>query len=208
MEVLITDIDGTILVNGKRKLQALRDITGEREYKKLSRTFLASFPSDYLSPARVHKFDRIFYSGKYLHLDEPISDAAEVLTDLNTNYKLVYLTSRHDVVNDSMLPGTLEWLETHNFPVPDDEKTYIVMKPKRKQSNVKYKSEAIPRIKEIGEIMVGIGDQLGDALAYDGSGVNPLIIYNSAFLFSKWPDTTSIVTNWEEVGDWIQDNSP
>jgi hypothetical protein len=56
----------------------------------------------------------------FLHFDEPIQDAAEVLEAWNEEYHIVYLTGRIEPTRKS----TLSQLETHGFPI---EGTQLVM---------------------------------------------------------------------------------
>ena len=76
--VVVTDIDGTILTNDKRKRAVISEVMGP-EFNPEEVSMSSETLSDALEHHHVLEIYRRFYSNKFLHLDEPIPGAAEAL---------------------------------------------------------------------------------------------------------------------------------
>lgn len=201
---LITDIDNTIADTTRRMRRSLREMGREEVFVKTSDQF-GGF-SDYLSPEELEELWKLFLSEKYLHLDKPAPGAADFLSGcVDDGLKVTYLTGRHDQQGDTMRPGTEDWLAENGFPLPDQNRVMLFMKPRRKMNDRQFKLKLLERelSSEASGGVVGIGDHPDDALVYSKVGVKPIML-NWQGLFSrrelKAPaEGIKVVENWADM---------
>lgn len=211
LDCFITDIDNTIADTTGRLRRSLREIGREEVFAKTSDRF-GGF-SDYLDSREMKKFWGLFLSGEFLHLDEPAPGAAEFLHKVvDEGIDLIYLTGRHDQLEDTMRPGTESWLEENGFPVPDGSGTKLFMKPRR---NMEDKGFKLAQLKEAFSSKlasfegVGVGDHPDDALIYNRAGVKPILLdWPGLFTKNELRNSASgvaVLEDWAEVEKEVSD---
>lgn len=199
MKVVLCDIDNTILWNHKRKQFCARKVGFEVSLKTVREQYSIM---GLMSRKQKERFARLFFSNKYLSIDEPRKGAARVLNQLAKSHIIAYYTARHHnpkKPSESMRSGTLKWLKRHGFPYPDGKRTFLFMKPKANpdpKDDLKFKKRAIEKVKQLGEPFIAIDDMPSDAAIYKKIGFIPIVIkaphIHSArgFLYAK---------NWAEI---------
>lgn len=206
MDLIVTDVDNTILRAERRLRQVLLDLGWEE--------FLPRLRADYegaKSLPNPEKFYELFLSDRYLDLDEPLSGAAEALRALKqANYRIVYLTGRHNAPDDSMRRGTERWLAEQGFPHPGDGSTLLLMKPRRGMDDRAFKEEALKEILKMGPVRAGIGDRPSDGEAYDRHGIPVILIQGDHYPedgLRALKGKVRIVHNWTELAGVLLDKS-
>lgn len=174
-KTLICDIDNTILNTRPRVRRCLEAMGRGEVFEQSPRTY-GGF-TEMLSKEEVQCFFDLFLSNEFLSYDRPLPDAAETLHDwLNAGQRLIYITGRHDVADDSMRAGTANWLKAHDYPVPDGHDLELIMKPDRFAHDLGYKQEILTRLKPFPENSVGLGDLPHEGPMYAEAGLTPILI--------------------------------
>jgi len=202
--LIITDIDGTILRHDRRVEQVLQDSS----WMSFSAREIETGKWKYLTDkAKQKRFLQFFFSKRYfnervLQLDKPAPKAAEVLQDLRRKgLGIIYLTGRYDSPDGSVKHSTKYWLVKHGFPSPDELDVQLIMKPSLEMDDQEFKDFVLGRIVKRGQVLVGIGDQPGDALAYAHHGILPILI--SSWLHPK-EELQHLVKGIQVVQDWAK----
>ena len=208
---IIVDIDNTILNNDRRKQEILR----QRLNKEVT---LATIRTDYnldrilVDEKERREFWQIFFSDEFLKFDEPIDNAARVLTELVKNHHLIYLTGRHDDqrTGDSMKEGTLGSLKKFGFPL--DGYVDIYFKDKRDTPDVEFKREKIQSLLDQRQLDVGIGDTPDDVALYRTFKIIPIALRTSYFEKESQFQINGVkpllLNNWTEIQEAIQLMNP
>ncbi|MCF7876272.1 hypothetical protein K9M06_04370 [Candidatus Bipolaricaulota bacterium] len=203
MNVFVTDIDNTIADTRDRLRRSLEAIDRGKVYEETADRY-GGF-GDYLDAEEEEAFWSLFLSNRFLYLDRPAPGAAEFLRKIkNEAVEIVYLTGRHDEEGDSMRSGTESWLEGHGFPSPDRSGVKLLMKPRRKMEDRKFK---LARLRDefsgksrAGEV-IGIGDHPDDALVYNRAGIRPFLLdWLGLFSIQELQNSVSgvkIVEDWQ-----------
>lgn len=206
MDLIVTDVDNTILRVERRLRRVLQDLGWEGFFPQLDEDYEGA-----KALPNPEKFYRLFLAERYLELDEPLPGAAATLRALKeAGYRIVYLTGRHDAPHDSMRRGTARWLAEHGFPHPADGSTLLWMKPKRGLDDLRFKEEALKEILELGPVAAGIGDRPSDGKAYLQKGIPAILLRDGrrpldglrALKGEVW-----IVHNWFELERLLLDGS-
>ncbi len=211
--ILIVDIDGTILIHDARYEASYFAATGKKPAVRMR----VEHPADMalplfetreldLSGDQIRKYFDVFDSPEYLHLDEPIPDAKRVLSEQREKgVEIIYLTGRHDEGEKSMRDGTMEWLESHEFPVPDGKGVKLVMKPSKGISRADYKEHVLKNMRRRkANIIAGVGDLLEDALLYARFSIQPIIINTLCQSSKLFPLETMVVSGWDDIEKWLE----
>jgi hypothetical protein len=133
-------------------------------------------------------------------------DAAAALTATATAHAIIYLTQRPDFMG----PESKRWLTDHGFPRGPMLTTTL---GNLLVASGKYKSGRLEDIRRtFPNVVAGVGDKFSDAKAYADNGLRPILILAVAWSEDKpeyferlarqladLPDTTQIVTNWQEA---------
>jgi hypothetical protein len=202
MEFTICDIDRTIANNDKRKHQSAIDVAGKTlDYRHV---VFDGYNIDHIfdSQEDIDRFHKIFISGKYIHLDEPLPYSSNVLRMVKILSCLIYLTGRHHSRQDSMKNETIKWLRKYGYPVPDDNNVYLFMKPNRHMPDEDYKKKIIPKILEKGKVICGIGDTPCDGKTYSKFGIKPILLATHHFKREELLDSGKdviVVEDWCEM---------
>ena len=156
--VFVFDIDSTLLCM-KYRTQAIIDEALQKDFllkefsqdsKKLSQVKVTETDwsvVDILSRYGIKDqkllkkieshWKKLFFSDKYLHLDQPYEGAVDFLNKLASQNSIYYLTARN---NDILRQGTLKSLKKWGFPLQEDCHL-IMMKQSLKESDKEYKSK-------------------------------------------------------------------
>ena len=190
--VFVVDIDETLLDTAPRKIAILYDLFGmEVTYEEVSADY---YLSNYLhTQKQVEDFFREFHSGKYLYLDAAINCAPQALQCLVVKLTIVYLTGRHA---EGIYPwmaqksATLHSFRRFGFPLPDNQNTFLVMKPwfsgfesmeKQAVEDHRHKTEVISQLVAQHYVLAGIGDSFSDLCVYSEYGVFPICLKRPHF---------------------------
>jgi hypothetical protein len=158
---------------------------------------------DYLSEAEVDRFFQIFLSNEFLMEDTPMESASRVLHEWTEQHPLIYLTGRHDVEGDSMREGTLQWLKTHHYPIPNQDQIQLRMKPERFAVDMEFKHQTLTMLQAQYGLCAGLGDLPQEGPLYGSLGLKPILVA-VAGMFSKEELKAShpnvdVVSHWNEV---------
>lgn len=190
-KVIVTDIDGTILRNDKRKYNSVVQTLGKVIERKFSE--IPGSP-DFLEGEALERFNSLFFSDTYIPLDEPMKNASKVLKYLHGNgFIIVYLTGRPHTLKEA----TVKWLESNGFPVPGVQDVHIVSREEG-ESLEGFKHNSMRRIMEFGMPVVGIGNTPEDAMAYIKNNMRSIII-KGPLPPETFPKGSVIVDDWEKV---------
>ena len=165
---IITDIDGTIIDNSNRKYYCAKiAINDSVTYEQVN----SHYNIDHLKPSQKQKtkFWDLFLSEIYMnhtpYEDTPIVGAEPVLTKwYKKGIIIAYATGRHHDVKtgQSMKGGTLHSLNRMNFPLPDDQKVFLFMKPNRWMKDIDFKQQIYQKVAYRGTILAIIGNRPND----------------------------------------------
>jgi len=135
----------------------------------------------------------------------PMSRSMEVTRRLAKDRTIVYLTHRADFLG----PKSKAWL--HDFGYPRGPLLAANISEVFEKSG-SYKAAVLQGLRQrFCGPAIGIGDQVSDALAYERSGLEPILLLNippnaDAHEFRKLadslqalPESAQVVTNWTEI---------
>ncbi|MBI4056438.1 MAG: hypothetical protein HY399_02715 [Elusimicrobia bacterium] len=168
--LVIFDIDDTLLSTLPRHLRILKEFTTQpelcscfpKEAKRLASLKTVDIRYSITDTARSAGvmeetllkelldfwFDR-FFKNEFLRADDPVAGAPDYCQEvIAQGSHLVYLTGR----DEAMREGTLFSLSRHGFPMPNEKNVRLILKPKFETPDAEYKSEALEKISEMGEV--------------------------------------------------------
>ncbi|MBI4369042.1 MAG: hypothetical protein HY547_02315 [Elusimicrobia bacterium] len=175
--IILLDIDDTLLLTAWRHARILKEFAADPdiaqrfngELAKLSRITPAQTRYLIKETARhagvSHEgllaelqrfwFER-FFKNDYLMEDRPIEGAPGFCHRvLSAGGHLVYLTGR----DETMRQGTLAGLQKNGFPVPDDKKIRLLLKPSFDTPDLEFKTQALQTIADQGEMIAGFDNE-------------------------------------------------
>lgn len=165
--LVVFDLDDTLFLTANRNLRILREfaeLIAARD--QTSSNILRTVPRDRLryaitetakdaglSDALIGELKEFwfkrFFTNPYLLEDEAITGGAEyVHAVLERGGSAVFMTGR----DEQMREGTVENLKRRGFPVPDEKKARLVLKPRFETPDHEFKLEAIGRLKALGPV--------------------------------------------------------
>lgn len=205
LRVIVTDIDGTILDNINRKFNCAMKTVGDRISKKQCEE---NYSIKHLfSIEEYMDFLKLFYSEQLLELDTPVKGALDTLKwFMDSGFGIFYLTGRTDCAEYPMKSGTMAWLRSRGFPYPDNDKVFLSLKKDMDIDDRDFKVNAIMDTKKAGFAVVGVGDHLNDAIAYNHIGAIPFIFKHKYTKDTEFPRGTRMITEWEAVKKWVEEN--
>ena len=206
MEFIITDIDGTIVDNRKRKQICVNLITGhEFSFAEVN----ARFGLEHLSLTQDEKIQifKLFGTNDLINdprcIDTVIPGATEALQNImQQDYGIIYLTGRHhDPDNhDSIREGTIKNFRIHGFPLPDNIQMHLVMKPNRDERDDVFKKQMYDHLLSWGLIRGIFGNRPNDFPENTRHG-NPVRIAitctNEKII--RYPSNVIPVKDWKEA---------
>lgn len=135
----------------------------------------------------------------------PMPDSIRVMKRLAERSSIVYLTHRPEYFG----PKSQRWLQDHDYPRGP---VLLSTVGGFLKGSEEYKTEAIRRLRDrFQALRIGIGDKVGDALAYRASGLRAFLILQVpggddpekvealADDLARLPADVEVVTGWAEV---------
>jgi len=159
-QILVFDLDSTLLDNRERSAKIMREF-GELNNESrlmqakakhwqdwsarnamtaigLPQTDIDRLIDDYLTFWKT-----TFFTSEYCQFDTQIAGAAAFVTELKQAGGIIrYLTGRHE----GMRAGTMRSLKKLGFPVPDLNKSDLIMKPSQTTSDDDFKKNAMQQL--------------------------------------------------------------
>ena len=142
---------------------------------------------------------------------KPMPDSPRVMHRLAEKYSLVYLTHRPDYFG----PKSKAWLAKHGYPLGplllSDIGGFL-------SGSAKFKSDVIQRLsKRFGNMRIGIGDKLSDAISYHANGMTAFLVLDIpdtvpavqlravADALDAVPKEVNVVTSWRQIDQAVFD---
>lgn len=173
----VFDLDATLFDNRPRILRILRDTVLESEtsiptdiierLKAISPSLMSYKVRDTLISAGItdkvllelfeEEWFKRFFTDRYVVYDLPNPGARDfVQKTIDTGIMAVYLTGRD---TPGMRRGTLQSLEMHGFPLPEDKTATLITKPTYETSDLEFKQKAIERIRDLGVLTAAFDNE-------------------------------------------------
>jgi hypothetical protein len=123
-----------------------------------------------------------------------LAGAAEALTELARTYRIVYLTARDEI----LVERTRAWLNEKGFP----EGPLFCRDLHLGGRQETFKRQFLAELKgRYPRVVVGVGDQPGDARAYLSNGLKAFVLNPEDR--SQVPTQAIVVRSWREVRDQL-----
>lgn len=213
--IFIVDVDETLFDTIPRKIAILRDLLGvEITYEEARADY--NLRNHLHSQEQIDDFFGEFHSGKYLHFEVAIECAPQVLQRLVERLTIVYLTGRHAEGAQPWMAqksATLQSFQRFGFPLPNNQNTFLVMKPyyagfesieKQAVEDRMHKTKIVSQLVAQQHVLAGIGDSFTDLSVYSEHNVFPICLKRSHWSYFK--DKLSelaiqpfIANNWLEA---------
>lgn len=129
----------------------------------------------------------------------PVKGSPEALQRLAEKYTIIYMTGRDAVLSQK----TKEWLGKNGFP---DGPVFFWDFLHTPLSKRKYKSDLISQIgRKFQLIQIGIGNSVGDAVAYLANGLEAIILLPTEHKkrADALPRGARIVNSWDEIQELL-----
>ena len=122
--------------------------------------------------------------------------AQAALSDISTNYDIIYLTAR----SRSLVDKTQNWLMANGFP---DAPIYTAPQLADFIFQSYFKRKAVGGICSRHEnVMIGIGDKVKDAEAYRTHGLLPVVV--NPWRGQRYSDQDIVLQDWSAVADFFR----
>ena len=109
----------------------------------------------HLEPFR-HYWHECFFTSEYCKHDWPIVGAPEYARAvLATGARVAYVTGRHE----AMRTGTIESFREPKFPIPDDDRVQLLMKPSLEESDDTYKERTYDQLRDLGALLAAFDNE-------------------------------------------------
>jgi len=132
---------------------------------------------------------------------KPLKDAPESLQELSKKYQILYITSREEFLTNK----TRRWLSLRGFPLGPIFFWDLLGKDVPIH-HAKYKMELVKNLKKrFPNIVVGIGDRAGDAIAYLENGIRAYIMPSGK---QEFPPETVFISGWKEIISLLNEDPP
>lgn len=171
--LVLFDLDSTLLDNKPRQARILREFGAAHGISELTGCTAAMFvdwslrtpmQACGLSPERTQALEpearrfwrERFFTSPYCEDDTANPGAVEfVARILATGIKVVYCTGRHTPMRE----GTLRCFAREGFPLPDDQRVHLLMKPSFELHDDAWKVVARQHIMELGELIAAFDNE-------------------------------------------------
>jgi len=185
------DLDSTLLVNKPRQVRIVREYGAQRADRRL----IACSPESVISwdlrdtlrlcglteeeiaaelPAlRAFWLDR-FFTSEYCREDTPVAGASRYLrAALDAGAEVLYITGRPT----EMRAGTLEAFARAGFPLPDDERVQLWLKPRLADDDDRWKEICHARLKELRGLACAFDNEPTHVNAYKRSFPQAAVVH-------------------------------
>lgn len=172
--IAVFDLDSTLFDNRPRQSRILREYGAAHGIPELEAGTVADWDSSWdmqgamvragLSPERAAAiFDDAkefwrerFFSSPYCVEDRPIPGAAAFVRAIReAGATVAYCTGRHEAMRE----GSVESLRLGGFPVPEGERTTLIMKPTFELSDDEFKRIAHERLRSLGTVIAAFDNE-------------------------------------------------
>lgn len=172
--VAVFDLDSTLFDNKPRQARILREFGEAMGIVELTRLQAEHFVSGWDMKAAMREVgltdDRIagffhearafwkerFFTSPYCTDDRPIAGAAEFVWAVHeAGATVAYCTGRHEPMRE----GSVASLQLRGFPVPEAERTTLIMKPTFEITDDDFKRIAHARLRELGEVIAAFDNE-------------------------------------------------
>jgi len=174
LAVVAFDLDSTVFDNRPRQARILREFGAARGIPLLAGCQAAHFPTGFdmkgalrnvglsaeeveaiYAEARAFWLER-FFTSDYCADDDAIDGAAQYLARLlETPARLAYLTGRPEVMRE----GTLRAMRRHGYPLPDEARVFMLMKPSTHVHDDDFKRTAHDALASLGEVIAAFDNE-------------------------------------------------
>jgi predicted secreted acid phosphatase len=162
----VFDLDSTLLNNRPRQAMILREYGEQRGIESLKRAKPEHWTGWAFKPAMVAAgldpevadaigddfkafWEERFFTSDYCAIDTPIAGApAFVRAVAATDVRVCYVTGRHE----GMRHGTEESFRGGGFPLPNNERIQLLMKPSLEETDDEFKAETHAALRSLGPV--------------------------------------------------------
>lgn len=170
---VLFDLDSTLLDNRPRQARILREFAAQRSITPL----LACAPEHFdgwslkvpmrvcgladpevetLEPQAKSFWRERFFTSEYCVDDVAMAGATEYVQQvMGTGVRLIYCTGRHP----AMRQGTIECFAREGFPIPDESRVTLLMKPQFEMHDDDWKLIARDQIASIGQLVAAFDNE-------------------------------------------------
>ena len=185
------DLDSTLLVNKIRQARIVREYGAERQDQRLAACppeaviswdlrdtaklcGLSPAEAEAVYPALKDFWRERFFTSEYCKDDTPVAGAREYLHRvLATGGEILYITGRHE----EMGRGTVESFRRAGFPLPDDKRVQLWLKPKLADDDDAWKEICHARLKELRGIACAFDNEPTHVNAYKRSFPDAVVVH-------------------------------
>jgi hypothetical protein len=164
--IAVFDLDSTLLNNRPRQARILREYGRDHGIAALARArtehwtgwdFAAAMRNAGLDDAAVEQnlesfrgfWRERFFTSAYCVMDVPIPGAvAYVRAVRDTGARVTYVTGRHE----AMRQGTVACFRKAGFPLPDEDRVFLLMKPTLEENDDDYKARTHDALERAGTV--------------------------------------------------------
>ncbi len=189
--VVVLDLDSTVFDNRPRQVRILREYGLARGIDCLTRNRIDHWPTSWqvrsalinsglsaeealrLLPDVRQFWGERFFTSAYCAEDVPVAGAPEYLQVLAaTGVQLAYVSGRP---RTTMEAGTLESMRRHGLPLPGPG-VHMLLKPDLFADDDAFKSENIPRVRELGEVVAVFDNEPAHLNVYRAAFPTALVV--------------------------------
>jgi len=170
---VLFDLDSTLLDNRPRQARILREFAAQRAIEPLLSCVPEHFDGwslkvpmrvcglpdpevDTLEPQAKSFWRERFFTSEYCVDDVAMAGATEYVEQvMQTGARLIYCTGRHP----AMRRGTIECFVREGFPIPDESRVTLLMKPQFEMHDDEWKLIARDEIAAIGELVAAFDNE-------------------------------------------------
>lgn len=171
--VVVFDLDSTLFDNRPRQARILHEYGVSAGLAVLTKTTPRHFTSwrltdamrnvglderrieEHAKPARAFWLQR-FFTSAYCEDDVPIAGAVAYVNDVaEAGAQVAYVTGRHA----AMGPGTVANFARWGFPLPDERRVYLLLKPRFEIGDDEWKQQAYARLDELGVVVAAFDNE-------------------------------------------------
>lgn len=171
--VVCFDLDSTLLDNSPRQAQIMREYGAELGVEALTRVEaehwdgwsyaipmaavgLSEQDIDHHGPRFKDYWRERFFTSEYCVGDRALPGAPEFVAAVAaTGAAICYVTGRHE----PMRRGSLESFKLCGFPLPDDRRVKLLMKPELTESDDAYKLRAYQVLRSLGDVVAAFDNE-------------------------------------------------
>lgn len=166
-DIVVFDLDSTLLDNRPRETRIVREFGKLARIPELERCLpeylvdwsltramiacgLPKERAEALDPEVRQFWKERFFTSEYCADDTAIEGAVAFVQQLlKTPVQIVYCTGRHQ----AMVEGTLQSFEREGFPLPDNRRIHLVVKPTFEMDDDDFKQQIYTTLNQLGRVI-------------------------------------------------------